>query len=91
MTAHDTMVVNAVRPSFIHLARRPARDRHWEQWRRAGREPTISAMLDDPIVRLVMQRDGLTADDVRQVDEQARESLRAGLGELPKCVATWRS
>ncbi|MFC7332485.1 hypothetical protein [Rhodocista pekingensis] len=29
------------------------------------REPTLSEMLDDPLVRLVMARDGVRPDEVR--------------------------
>ena len=35
-------------------------------------ELTLEEMLADPIVQLVMQRDGISADDVRQVIAEAR-------------------
>ncbi len=40
------------------------------------RELTIDEMLSDPIVQLVMRRDRLTASDVRNVIDRAREALR---------------
>ncbi|MDC7683550.1 hypothetical protein PQU92_09700 [Asticcacaulis sp. BYS171W] len=30
-------------------------------------EPTLKEMLDDPVVRLLMHRDGIHPDDVRHV------------------------
>jgi len=40
----------------------------------AHKELTLDELLADPIVQLVMQRDGVTADDVRQVIERARQA-----------------
>jgi hypothetical protein len=51
--------------------------RYWEQWMCAGREPALSSMIDDPIVRLVMKRDGLTSADVWRIVERAQ--LRLGV------------
>ena len=40
-------------------------------------EPTIDELLDDHIVRLLMARDLLTADEVRACVEATRQRLRA--------------
>lgn len=40
-------------------------------------ELTLEEMLADPIVQLVMRRDGITAEDVRAVVEEARRRWRA--------------
>lgn len=40
---------------------------------RAGAEPTLDEVLEDPIVRLVMRRDGVARRDVRQLVEHVRE------------------
>ena len=45
-------------------------------------EPTLEELLSEPIVRLVMARDGLDVDDVRLVMERARDRL--GLVEIPQ-------
>ena len=45
-------------------------------------EPSIEELLADPIIRLVMRRDGLTVVAVRQVfDEAARRLGRAEAGK----------
>jgi hypothetical protein len=41
-----------------------------------NREPTLDELLYDPIVRLVMIRDRLTAETVRNHFEAARRALR---------------
>ena len=40
-----------------------------------GREPQLDEMLSDPVVRLVMARDGVTLDDMRNVVSAARSRL----------------
>jgi len=42
------------------------------------REVTLEEALNDPIVQLLMKRDGVTADDVRAVVEQAKARLENG-------------
>ena len=42
------------------------------------REVTLEEALNDPIVQLLMKRDGVTADDVRTVVEQAKARLENG-------------
>lgn len=41
-------------------------------------EPTIEDILADPIVGLLLRRDGLTVGDVRVTLEHERRRLRAG-------------
>lgn len=36
-------------------------------WARAGVEPSLEEMLADPVVGIVMERDAVTAEDVRAV------------------------
>lgn len=38
-------------------------------------EPKLHELLDDPIVRLVMARDGLSPDQVRRVVEDTSDRL----------------
>ena len=51
---------------------RPIRDNDWP----AGREPALDEVLADPLVHLVMRRDGVTQVALRRVVAEAR----AGLG-----------
>jgi len=44
------------------------------------REVTLEEALDDPIVQLLMKRDGVTADDVRAVVEQAKARHKSDNG-----------
>jgi hypothetical protein len=39
------------------------------------REPQMDDVLSDPVVRLVMARDGVTLDDMRDVVSSARSRL----------------
>ncbi|MGQ9367487.1 hypothetical protein [Azospirillum sp. ST 5-10] len=41
------------------------------------RAPSLSEMLDDPIVVAVMRRDGVSREQVQAVIEQVRRNLRA--------------
>jgi hypothetical protein len=49
--------------------------------KRFDEEPSIEEMLSDPIVRLIMQRDGLVAGDVLAVLAGAAKRLGEGRGE----------
>ncbi len=40
-------------------------------------EPALDDMLADPIVRILMERDGLSEDSVRRVFRDAAKRLRA--------------
>jgi hypothetical protein len=42
---------------------------------RAGREPALEELLRDPVVQLVMRRDGLAPADVHRVVNAARWRL----------------
>ena len=46
-----------------------------ERW--LSGEPTLDDMLADPIVRMLMEHDGLSEDSVRRVFEEAAKRLRA--------------
>jgi hypothetical protein len=46
-------------------------------WRHAGPEPSLDEALADPIVRLVLARDGLAAEDVGAAMRLAAARLRA--------------
>lgn len=45
-------------------------------WSRAGAEPSLAEVLEDPVVHLVLRRDGLTPSDLRRAMETARSGLR---------------
>ncbi len=45
------------------------------EWGRAGVEPRVGALLSDPIVRLLMQSDGITPEEVGRVVDEARAIL----------------
>ena len=47
---------------------------------RAGREPALEEVLRDPIVQLVMRRDGLGLADVRCSVDAARRRLSPSTG-----------
>ena len=49
-------------------------------WSEAGPEPKLSEMLADPIVHLVMRRDGLTMDDLHAAVRLGRARLGATAG-----------
>lgn len=44
-------------------------------------EPTLDEMLADPIVRMLMERDGLTDESVRGTFEDAAKRMRTRAGE----------
>ncbi len=54
-------------------------------WGRAGVEPSVHEMLGDPIVHLVLRRDGIGAGDVLAALAKARAALRRGVCRL--CAA----
>jgi hypothetical protein len=55
---------------------------------RAGHEPPLSEILADPIVRLVMRRDGLEATDLLAVAEAARRRWLRVPGDGGSAVPT---
>jgi hypothetical protein len=48
-------------------------------WRKAGEEPDLAEVLADPLVHLVMRRDGISLAQLQSVIARARAALRAGL------------
>lgn len=46
-------------------------------WSEAGIEPSLTEVLGDPIVHLVMRRDGVSLDDVRAAVRLGQARLRA--------------
>ncbi len=49
-------------------------------------EPTLDEMLADPIVRMVMARDGVSDETVRGVFEEAAKRLRARPGGVTRAA-----
>jgi hypothetical protein len=46
----------------------------WHQaWREAGKEPSLREVLADPLVHLVMRRDGVTLAQLEAVIARAKE------------------
>src|SRR5690554_394834 len=68
------------------------------KWLRPGEQPRLQEMLDDPIVRLVMRRDGVARDQVEQLvrslvsredwRDAETEALPPGRSERPDILAT---
>jgi hypothetical protein len=56
------------------------------EWARAGVEPPLASLMDDPIVRQLMQSDGVTSDEFGRVVDEARRALRnrARVGGVPE-------
>lgn len=46
------------------------------RWSKQGEEPTLETFFEDPIVDLLLQRDGLTQTDVWQAIDKARPGFR---------------
>ena len=64
---------------FSHVSR---------QWLEAGQEPALVDLLADPLVHLVMRRDGVTMKDLCNHIATARARLGfARFGEGPCCCA----
>ena len=60
-------------PKLVPLAERyDAVNRNWME---AGVEPVLCEVLSDPLVHLVMRRDGVTQSELRGVVAQARTTL----------------
>ena len=55
-----------------HTRRRRTRPAEWEC---AGIEPRVGALMKDPIVHLLMQSDGVTAEEVGRGVDEARALL----------------
>lgn len=50
-------------------------DRAQSRWERSGQEPRLEEMLADPMIELVMKRDGLTRDDLVALVQEARRRI----------------
>lgn len=50
------------------------------RWLARGLEPKLSDLLDDPLTRLVMRRDGVTWEELHSVVLSARQKLQASQG-----------
>lgn len=48
-------------------------------WRKAGEEPDLAEVLADPLVHLVMRRDGVSRAQLEAVIARAQAALRACL------------
>ena len=51
-------------------------------WTEAGDEPSVAALLDEPIMALLLDYDRLTADDVWAVVAEARVGLHDQVARL---------
>jgi len=70
-------------PSPLALA--PER---WHQaWREAGKEPTLREILADPIVHLVMRRDGVTLAQLEAVLAHAKARAKERRSLCCLCAA----
>lgn len=49
------------------------------RWLKPGEEPDLAEVLDDPVVHLVMRRDGVSLAQLRCVITRARAVLRDDL------------
>ena len=47
-------------------------------------EPTVEEMLADPIVRLVMKRDGVEAAEIRRILQRLAAARAAGVGPISR-------
>jgi hypothetical protein len=56
-----------------------------DAWRRAGREPALADVLVDPLVHLVMRRDGITLPELLRAIADAQSAARRRL--CARCVA----
>ncbi len=54
-------------------------------WSAQGEEPTLETFFEDPIVDLLLQRDGLTRRDVWRAIDKARPAFRNSGVTTPPC------
>jgi hypothetical protein len=64
----------AIRSLFTNASGRPAKG-----WSEAGTEPDLAEVLSDPIVHLVMARDGLSRVDLERAVAFGQRQLRSRL------------
>ena len=77
----DNDIVDVGRPvSVARLISMSRSARHDDtgkpDWSKAGIEPSLTEVMNDPIVHLVMRRDSLTSDEVWSVINAARRRLK---------------
>lgn len=58
---------------------REHRFRAGNRWRAAGAEPGLAEVLAEPMVHLLMERDGVSPCALRRVLAKTRAALRRGL------------
>jgi len=72
--------MKAMRQAFAPLRPIPPLKREHSGWRRRTLgEPRLEDILEDPILHLVMRRDGVTAQDLAAVIHNAQSFLRRRL------------
>lgn len=60
----------------IPLKPRSLRPHPADRWQDAGVEPTLSEVLSDPLIHLILRRDGLNLDDLRRAIADGQSKLR---------------
>ena len=55
-----------------------------QRWHNAGEEPDLAEVLADPLVRLVMRRDGVSLGQLETLIAQARATFQV---RLCRCAA----
>jgi hypothetical protein len=71
------IIVGAEREAMSFIA--PDRFRPERRWSRGGTEPALAEIMADPIVHLVMRRDGVTESQLLRVVAVAQAVLRSRL------------
>lgn len=56
-------------------------------WTKQGEEPTLETFFADPIVDLLLRRDGLSEQDVWRAIDRARPGVSAGSGTASETSA----
>jgi hypothetical protein len=59
----------------------------YRDWKRGGTEPPLQELMNDPIMHLLLQRDGLTSEVIWQFLEQARHHPGKIGGSLARQVS----
>lgn len=59
------------------------------KWSELGSEPSLRELMDDPLTKAVMQRDGLTAEQVWiAIREAQRKLMGQTAGQSPGSIAS---
>ena len=76
MTAHSTQqVCSPDRDGWASVSPRPPSSGSWIQ--RTTGEPFLAEILEDPIFRLMMQRDGVTATNLKSLIAKTQNALHS--------------